>query len=53
MRRKIFTDNFILGINSYLHIDNKKKKCIKINNENNIPFMKCSDASPLFTDFSF
>ena len=44
-RGKIFTDNFILRIDSYLHnilITKKKKKnvFIKINNENNIPFMK-------------
>ena len=52
VRRKIFTDNFILRIDSYLHnilITKKKNVFIKINNDNNIPFMKWSDASALFT----
>ena len=42
MRRKIFTDNFILRVDSYLHnaLITKKNVFIKINNENNIPFMK-------------
>ena len=43
MRRKIFTNNFILHIDSYLLntlITKKKDVFIKINNENNIPFMK-------------
>ena len=42
VRRKIFTDNFILRIDSYLHniLITKKNVFIKINNENNIPFMK-------------
>ena len=42
VRRKIFTDNFILRIDSYQHniLITKKNVFIKINNENNIPFMK-------------
>ena len=42
VRHKIFTDNFIPRIDSYLYniLITKKNVFIKINSENNIPFMK-------------